>query len=902
MSKRASRRVKPDQSRQRTQATARRRERSWWPVLVLLAMLVVLWIRLVPMARPEQELRYRGDDGHQHVYLGDYDSYVWLRNARNYLRTGSTCDAVINGECRDTYDHAPVGAEMVYNRSLHIAAIVAVHRLITTFVPGFPLPASAYFVPVIVGVLGVLPAFGIGWRLAGPLAGLAAALLVGVNPLFLQRSIGSDNDVWNLVLPLFMMWATLEALRARTAARQAGCAVLAALAVGLHAATWSGWTFGCAVVLAGLLSNVGVQVLRALRRRSWRAWQVAEVRGALLTLLAFYVAAALFVAIAGRGSEYFELPLQVVGRFSPGTPALAPVPESAAYWPSVLSTVSELAVPNLGRIARYMAGNVVFFIGWLGLLVLLLPRRDWRWWHFLLLIAGNYLYRYLLTADVSRLMLVELLTLPLTLTMALYAFADDDTAGSEREMGLLIAVWFLASIYLSYQGLRFIMLLVPPFAIAFGAAIGRLQQWVSWKLGSMSLSYVRPLQVAAWLALAAVLIQPVRQGYAAARAYVPAMNDAWWDTLTMLRDTTPTDTIVNTWWDFGYFAKYVAERRVSAAGASLQTHIPHWIGRALVASNERESVGLLRMLNCGSDATPLPEGREGAYGKLTADGFDGIVAHDVVVELARLDVDAADADLAARGLSESARADVLRSTHCTPPPSYLILSSNMIATSMNWGLLGNWDLRRAYLARHVHDLTETDMLARLTGRFGYGEDEAHTLYRQAAALPPGGERNFVSPPFLLLTRDWVACQEQSEGRLLCRNRLHEGRRGVVLDSVLYLPERAGESRLRFRQAVPSRRQPAVIEEVPAVVLIASDNGVSTLTPALSARSEFGLLVDPANARVLVGSPSMLASTFVRLMFLDGRGMEHFEKVSDRSSFGGQRVVTWRINWQGRQPR
>jgi hypothetical protein len=84
----------------------------------------------------------------------------------------------------------------------------------------------------------------------------------------------------------------------------------------------------------------------------------------------------------------------------------------------------------------------------------------------------------------------------------------------------------------------------------------------------------------------------------------------------LLREESPPEAIVNTWWDYGYWTKYLAGRRVNADGGSLATHILYWTGRALAAPTERESAGRLRMIDCGSDATPQPEGREGAYGKL----------------------------------------------------------------------------------------------------------------------------------------------------------------------------------------------------------------------------------------------------------------------------------------------
>src|SRR5262249_36363261 len=52
---------------------------------------------------------YRAEDGRDHVYLGDLDSYLWLRRARQYLRAGTTCDTVAQGDCRDLHTLAPVG-------------------------------------------------------------------------------------------------------------------------------------------------------------------------------------------------------------------------------------------------------------------------------------------------------------------------------------------------------------------------------------------------------------------------------------------------------------------------------------------------------------------------------------------------------------------------------------------------------------------------------------------------------------------------------------------------------------------------------------------------------------------------------------------------------------------------
>ena len=77
-------------------------------------------------ARVKSAFRYLGPDQQEHVYLGDYDSYAWLRLARNYLRTGTICDGQVDDECWDFLANAPIGRAQ-HSPPLHVAAIVAAH-------------------------------------------------------------------------------------------------------------------------------------------------------------------------------------------------------------------------------------------------------------------------------------------------------------------------------------------------------------------------------------------------------------------------------------------------------------------------------------------------------------------------------------------------------------------------------------------------------------------------------------------------------------------------------------------------------------------------------------------------------------------------------------------------------
>ena len=846
-------------------------------------------------ARLKGELSHTGADGVQRIILGDYDSYHWLRMARNYLRTGTTCDAVVDGQCRDTYANAPVGRRNVYNRSLHIAAIVALHRLITMFKPAYPLYASSFLVPVIVGVLGVFPAFAIGARLAGPLGGLCAALLAAVNPLFLSRSIGSDDDVWNIVLPLFMVWALIEAISASRPSRQTGFALLAAAFVGLHAATWTGWTFTYAVVMLAIMATLLLEFLGwVVSRYSGTSWSPANLKRAALVMAVFYLGAGFFTTAAGAAG-YFRIPLELIKPLS-GASHPSGAAAQIAWWPDVFSTVAELTPQNLGTIAAKMGAPVYFFVSWLGLLLLLVPRAGWKLPHFALLIGGNYLYWYLLAASQpGRLSLLVLLTSPLAAAVVIDLFSQrvlSDDLGAV----LIVVAWFLGALFLSYQGPRFVMLMVPPFAITFGVALGRLQQWAEPRACLFRPSAAWITRPALLAVLAAVLILPVRQGYAAARSYLPKMNAAWWSTLSVLRQQSPPDAIVNTWWDYGYWAKYVAARRVNNDGGSLRTHIPYWTARALAAPSERESAGLLRMLDCGSDATPEAEGNEGAYGKLLSYGVDGLKAEAIITELARMSRPQAQAYLAEQKLNAAAQANILRSTHCDPPASYLLLTSAMEPLG-GWWYLANWDFRRAYVVNRARLMPETPAIAELVSRLGYSPEEARSLYQRAAALRSQPEQQkFIEPKMSNLNSAWFTCDRGDSADLACKTDVRLDKTTVVKQVIFHSANPADSRVVAVHDNTDTGGTTEEVQLTPAVVVLAAVDRIREVSNPAPESSELAVLVDVPGARVRLSTPKLLHSTFNRLTYLDGRYGRLFDKVHEETGFGGERVTLWRINW------
>src|SRR5262249_22002066 len=181
--------------------------------------------------------------------------------------------------------------------------------------------------------------------------------------------------------------------------------------------------------------------------------------------------------------------------------------------------------------------------------------------------------------------------------------------------------------------------------------------------------------------------------------------------------------------------------------------------------------------------------------------------------------------------------DVLVSTHCTPPPTYVVVSTAQAAAT-TWTVLGAWD-------------GEPEALG-LSGDATLCRPDGHGMRRCAvrAALEDSLIEGFVYPE-----------ADPAAGQLIVQ------------------PFDGGRAR----------------EIAPAVVLLAAGGQVRSVEPSASDRSPMGVLVDVEHARAVVGTPALLRSTFARLLFLGDVAGSPFEKVDERSA-AGERVVTWRVRY------
>ena len=842
-------------------------------------------------------LHYTGDDGKEYTYLGDLDSYFWLRYMRNILRHGNTCDLVTaEGQCRDMYTLAPVGTESSFNPSFHVFAIFGLYKFITLFAPNYPLPATSYLVPVIVGILGVIPAFFIGRRLAGNVGGLFAAVIISIHPLLLSRSLGSDNDVWNVVLPLFIMWMAIESLEAKSTRGRVIFAALTGAFVALHSATWEGWWFIYLIILLGLIGYLAFTVLVGIiRKREREIWKDKDVQHIALIIGVFYIASFIFLILASHSDGYFRVPLNALSTSNTLDRAIIP-----DFWPNVLTTVAELNKSSLGEAIGAMGGKLFFFASLAGMLLLILPRsKRWHWQHYLLFAAGGCVAAYLVTSgSVTKWTTLTLLALPIGFTLLLYFTRDDKI---DAGAALIVLVWYLATIYATYSGVRFIELMIPAFGIAFAVAAGRVYEWSSEYL-AQELKWNRYLvNTLIFAIIALMLIQPVRSGEGTARGYIPSIDDSWWNTLTKINEESAPDAIINSWWDFGHWFKYVADRRVTADGTTQGTHVPRWLGLALVSPDEHESISVLRMLDCGSDAYPAPEGRYGAYGKILARLNNSMAAQQAVRDIILLTPQEARKYLADRSFTAQEQDSILNSTFCRAPEDYFITSGDMVGKAGVWAHFGLWNFTKAYIAQHSRQLPHDDAVADMQQKFGFTLEQADKLYYDAKALSNEGEINqFASPWPGYITQNWVSCKKANNGTaLVCPIGIGISQTASgtgSIDSFTFNYSDPSASRITYGFYQNGQRVGFNSDGKPALMVLAKNTTLEDVKFNDSTSGGLAIVVDIPNSRILLADPLLAKSTFTQLFYLEGRYSKYYEKFDDQMGFSGSRVIVWKVKW------
>ncbi len=815
-------------------------------------------------------LKEQFKDEKGNMYLGDIDSYYWLRYARNIVEKGHIEDEIREGVLIDNHMTAPNG--FIVDVNIYPYLIAYLYKFLSFFNSEITLMKASFYTPLFLSFIAIIAAFLIGKKLSGNLAGLIAAILIAVNPTILSRSLGSDNDIVNAVFPLLIMLFTIYAFDTKNIKQKIVFALFAGIFIGVYSFAWSGWWFlflfiiGATCIYAGYLLffdfwNNRKDIKKILNNKT--------LINIVIFLVVFLIASYISLAIFGKEDLFFKSffnPLKIV--------SIKDASRGASIWPNVYTTVAELNEADFGQIISSLGGALFLWIGLMGSIISLtmLEKKEKKTslfnWMYLSFSALYFaLVVYIATAQsISILILLILISLPLIIGLVLSVLIRHEV---DPIHSILLTIWFIATIYASTKGIRFILLIVPTFAVSFSVFFGELAEKLS-RFISNSLDINKNISKFILIVFSlALLLTPIQQGYATAYNYIPSVNDAWVDSLTKIKQESSQDAIINSWWDFGHWFKYFGDRGVTFDGASQNSAQAHWMGKILLTDNEEHAIAILRMMDCNSN---------NAFSLIDEELND---THDSIKVLyLLLPLNRKDAEKELLKITDKEKTEkILDSLYCIPPENYFITSQDMVGKAPVWAHFGIWDFERANIYMYYKFYNYEGFVSNLMKEYNYSEDAAKRTYYELSSLTDDREiNNWIAPwPSYMGS---VSCIENTNKTLQC-NIPTSNTQSIPLQINLITKE-------AFITATQGTYYPSAFGFADGKNYKVINYNNNTIGYGIS------LLQD--NRTLVLMSEDLVGSMFTRLFYYDGLGLKYFNQFNDVRDISGQRIITWKIDW------
>ncbi len=788
--------------------------------------------------------RMKDEDGN--TYLLAIDPYYYMRHVRHYIENGQAGTTYVGGEYGVSEDiklylegrgsdinfdkkqdwdgqrMAPIGSPS--SMSFHSYFSGYLYKFVSFFNNDVSLMGVMFLIPVIISALAVLPAFFIGKRIGGNVGGFFAGMMVAVNSAFLGRTAGgfSDTDAYNVLFPLLAVWLFLEAFEAENWKKKIGLTCLSGLSIGLFAFAWSGWWY----IFNAILGAIGVYLIYSIfinRKKIKENWlelfKQPKVKNTLIILLIFVVFSGIFIALFKDFNIFYD------GFFNKPTKIITGLKTVGitSIWPNIRTTVAELNTASIKTIANQIGGKFLFAFSLLGL--------------------------------------------ALTLTK------KDKSGERYFKQFFLLAVWFIGTIYASTQGVRFVLLLVPAFSIAFGAGAGIIYQFASKWINKEMKIPKNVVNIVLILVLLLLLAGPISSANKTAKNEIPSMNDAWYDTLTEIKEKSSEDAIINSWWDFGHWFITLADRRVTFDGGGQDRHMAHWVGKSLLENDEEKAVGILRMVDCGNN---------NAFWVLDNILNDTVKSIDILNEIIVMEKENAK-DYLREYITEEEVEEVIQYTHCEAPENYYITSEDMVGKSGVWAHFGSWDFKRAYIYNKLRKVKNREEAVEIIqNKFNYSEEKAEEYYYDVQAITSTRQADSWIAPWPSYAGEGRCVKE--ENLVVCNN----GMKLDIENNEAWIDSSGGKIYPK-KIAIPEDED-IIVKEFDGQILTTNNN------------VELGAVFVPlenGNYRIILMDYRLVESTFTKLFYLQGHGSKYFDLFSERKQITGGQIYVWKVDWNGK---
>ena len=415
-----------------------------------------------------------------------------------------------------------------------------------------------------------------------------------------------------------------------------------------------------------------------------------------------------------------------------------------------------------------------------------------------------------------------------------------------KYFGMYLLAGIGVGMYASTWGVRFLLLLIPLLCLGVGILAGSIIDLLKNVKGG---KIVYPLLV---FVVVLLMVSPViKSGNNLSKGTVTMMNDAWYDSLTNIRDNSDKNAIITSWWDFGHWFITIAERGSTFDGSVQRGSHAFWVGKLLSTNNDELAIGILRMLDCGSNFAYV---ELQPYFKHNPD-----IIH-YLEEFVQMKKEDAYKSLESKSIPQDKINKILELTHCNPPESFVITSSDMIGKAQVWSHFGGWNFDKAQIYLDTHNLSPDDAVRLLKEKYVMNQSTAEDWASQATTADPD---SWIS--------GWwgygreLGCQQLTNTTYDCGD--------YLLDTSFGGEVKAKNGAKPIRTMMP----------VDNAYVYVSGSGL-----------QFSVAVLPGPALLEVQDP-LLDSLFTKLFFYESGG-KYFTGFSDKTSIFGERIIIWKTNW------
>ena len=749
-------------------------------ILILLAVVFALRAPAADLGGIPNDYKAEYVDSSGLPYFSEMDSYYNLRLTEDYVDHGYVGDEMINDTAWDMHRYAPGGEKVNYEMG-----IVYVTSFLHNIFGNLSVKETAFWTGAIISSLAVIPAFIFSRRLTNNYGAIVATLIIALAPNYFSHTFAGffDTDMFYYIFALFFVFFFVESIRTKNIIYKVLFAVLSIISIGLFSMSWTGYIFYVALMglftiiylIACYFFNVGDDNQDEYPNKlQWFIHQNDLLSIVILGVIGF-AGLALFKGIDGV--------LSIFGRVT-GLLSLQSASVVVGGFPNVLISVAEMQMPSLlggGMTSAFLANTngVVNGIGGIailfaGLTVLyVLVRRVLKLRNVKVKTPGSTTKK---PPKGKRLASAKKIDndFKFNINLGNFDFGSNDELLASKRLTVLYAtlfvVWVIVTALAVSRGSRFITTIVLPFGLMAGVFVGFATDYIKNKLNDdrwiiaiavlcgflaaiplaqvsvilgilifiaivaaalVTVYGIKPVatkkvplkKYVIIIAIVIALVSPTVCGaYVTSTHVVPGTSDAMWNSMKWVNENTPEDTVVTSWWDFGYLFEIAADRQVTFDGGSQSGDRAFWLGQAMTTSNLELSAGIFRMLDSsGTLADEALVNYTGDTGKATS----------ILIDILPKTAEDAQSTLTSKYHLTAAQAkDVVQYTHPEKVrPVIFVASSDMLQKAGWWSYFGAWNFENQS-SQNYNYYVPTEQVkvgAGQTGKLALLEDQGMTI-------------------------------------------------------------------------------------------------------------------------------------------------------------------------------